>query len=112
MALPRPLRRLLSLVLLNCLTGTEVGALAGVIKFVLGAAAARDAPARIAARRTVRACVLQVSQVKLIVSDVLGGRLRGAGSRRENAGSVRGPSRHGRVHDGFNLSMAEKLSAM
>lgn len=67
MALPRPLRRLLSLVLLNCLTGTEAGALAGVIKFVLGAAAARDAPARIAARRTVRACVLHVSQVKLIV---------------------------------------------
>lgn len=59
-----PLRRLLELVLLKC---RRVTTAAGGRKFLVVGAAARDAPARIAARRTARAWVLHVSQAMLIV---------------------------------------------
>lgn len=65
-----PLRRLLWPVLLKCLRGEAATAIGGR-KFLVFDAAARDAPARIAARRTVRAWVRHVSQAILMVFSLL-----------------------------------------
>jgi hypothetical protein len=65
------LRRFLELVLLKYRTGIDMGALAGGRKF-FGAAAARDAPARIAARTRVLVWARQVSHARLMASEVLG----------------------------------------